>query len=49
MKRLDAVARELIRISVGKVYDKYFEGANVGQISPNPGRSATSAQVILCR
>ena len=30
LKGGDAVARELIRISVGKIYDKYFEGANVG-------------------
>jgi magnesium chelatase subunit I len=26
------VARELIRTAVGKVYDRYFEGANVSQI-----------------
>src|ERR1700733_2815448 len=32
LKGGDAVARELIRVSVGKVYDKYFEGANVAQI-----------------
>ena len=32
MKGGDAVARELIRVAVGKVYDKYFEGANVAQI-----------------
>src|ERR1700691_1619691 len=28
----DAVARELIRVAVGKTYDKYFEGAKVSQI-----------------
>jgi magnesium chelatase subunit I len=32
LKGGDAVARELIRLAVGKVYDKYFEGANVSQI-----------------
>src|SRR6185436_10465570 len=32
LKGGDAVARELIRASVGKLYDKYFEGANVAQI-----------------
>jgi len=32
LKGGDAVARELIRTAVGKVYDKYFEGANVSQI-----------------
>jgi len=32
LKGGDAVARELIRTSVGKIYDKYFEGANVSQI-----------------
>src|SRR5205823_4050765 len=32
LKGGDAVARELIRASVGKMYDKYFEGANVAQI-----------------
>src|SRR5579872_5798646 len=32
LKGGDAVARELIRLSVGKIYDKYFETANVGQI-----------------
>ena len=32
LKGGDAVARELIRVAVGKVYDKYFEGANVSQI-----------------
>jgi magnesium chelatase subunit I len=26
------VARELIRLSVGKTYDRYFEGVNVSQI-----------------
>jgi magnesium chelatase subunit I len=32
LKGGDAVARELIRTAVGKVYDQYFEGANVSQI-----------------
>src|SRR5216683_2873672 len=32
LKGGDAVARELIRASVGKIYDKYFDGANVSQI-----------------
>jgi magnesium chelatase subunit I len=32
LKGGDTVARELIRVAVGKVYDKYFEGANVAQI-----------------
>jgi magnesium chelatase subunit I len=32
LKGGDVVARELIRVAVGKVYDKYFEGANVSQI-----------------
>jgi magnesium chelatase subunit I len=32
LKGGDAVARELIRASVGKTYDKYFDGANVSQI-----------------
>ena len=32
LKGGDAVARELIRVAVGKVYDKYFEGSNVAQI-----------------
>ena len=32
LKGGDAVARELIRTAVGKVYDQYFEGANVAQI-----------------
>ena len=32
LKGCDAVARELIRLAVGKVYDKYFEGSNVSQI-----------------
>lgn len=32
LKGGDAVARELIRTAVGKVYDHYFEGANVAQI-----------------
>jgi magnesium chelatase subunit I len=32
LKGGDTVARELIRTSVGKTYDRYFEGANVSQI-----------------
>jgi magnesium chelatase subunit I len=32
LKGGDTVARELIRTAVGKVYDLYFEGANVAQI-----------------
>ncbi len=32
LKGGDAVARDLIRVAVGKVYDKYFEGANLSQI-----------------
>ncbi len=32
MKGADAVARELIRGAVGRVYSKYFEGANVSGI-----------------
>jgi magnesium chelatase subunit I len=32
LKGGDTVARELVRASVGKVYDRYFEGANVAQI-----------------
>jgi magnesium chelatase subunit I len=32
LKGGDTVARELIRIAVGKVYDSYLEGANVSQI-----------------
>ena len=32
LKGGDAVARELIRTAVGKVYNKYFEGVNVAQI-----------------
>ena len=32
LKGGDAVAREIIRTAVGKVYDHYFEGANVAQI-----------------
>jgi magnesium chelatase subunit I len=32
LKGGDAVARELIRTAVGKVYTHYFEGANVSQI-----------------
>jgi magnesium chelatase subunit I len=32
LKGGDAVARELIRFAVGKIYDKYFENANVTQI-----------------
>jgi len=32
LKGGDNVARELIRVAVGKVYNKYFEGVNVSQI-----------------
>jgi magnesium chelatase subunit I len=32
LKGGDTVARELIRTSVGKIYDQYFEGANMAQI-----------------
>jgi magnesium chelatase subunit I len=32
LKGGDTVARELIRTAVGKIYDRYFEGANVSQI-----------------
>jgi magnesium chelatase subunit I len=32
LKGGDAVARELIRIAIGKVYDRYFEGVNVSNI-----------------
>ena len=32
LKGGDAVAREIIRAAVGKVYDQYFEGVNVSQI-----------------
>ncbi|MBZ5585628.1 MAG: magnesium chelatase [Acidobacteriia bacterium] len=32
LKGGDTVAREIIRTAVGKVYDQYFEGANVSQI-----------------
>ena len=32
LKGGDAVARELIRTAVGKVYNAYFEGVNVSQI-----------------
>jgi magnesium chelatase subunit I len=32
LKGGDAVAHELIRSAVGKVYDQYFDGANVSQI-----------------
>src|SRR5690348_10633238 len=32
LKGGDAVAREIIRTAVGKVYDRYFEGSNVSQI-----------------
>jgi magnesium chelatase subunit I len=32
LKGGDTVARELIRLAVGKIYDQYFEGANVAQI-----------------
>src|SRR5262249_31125238 len=32
LKGGDAVARDLIRVAVGKVYNKYYEGVNVSQI-----------------
>jgi len=32
LKGGDAVAREIVRSAVGKIYDRYFEGANVSQI-----------------
>ena len=32
LKGGDAVAHELIRLAVGKVYDRYFDGANMAQI-----------------
>jgi magnesium chelatase subunit I len=32
LKGGDVVAREIIRVAVGKVYDHYFDGANVAQI-----------------
>ena len=32
LKGGNAVASELVRLAVGKVYDRYFEGANMGQI-----------------
>ncbi|HUI55106.1 MAG TPA: hypothetical protein VLY04_09050 [Bryobacteraceae bacterium] len=32
LKGGDTVARELIRLSVGKIYNRYFDGANMGQI-----------------
>jgi magnesium chelatase subunit I len=32
LKGGDTVARELIRVSVGKMYDKYYEGVNVSNI-----------------
>jgi magnesium chelatase subunit I len=32
LKGGDTVARELIRTAVGKIYDQYFEGANMSQI-----------------
>ena len=32
LKGGDAVAREIIRIAVGKVFDRYFEGVNVNSI-----------------
>ncbi len=32
LKGGDAVARDLIRMAVGKVYNKYYEGVNVSQI-----------------
>jgi magnesium chelatase subunit I len=32
LKGGDAVAREIIRVAVGKIYDQYLEGVNVAQI-----------------
>jgi magnesium chelatase subunit I len=32
LKGGDTVARELIRVAVGKIYDKYFEGVNVANV-----------------
>jgi magnesium chelatase subunit I len=32
LKGGDAVAHELIRLAVGKIYNQYFEGANMSQI-----------------
>jgi magnesium chelatase subunit I len=32
LKGGDTVARELIRTAVGKIYDQYFEGANMAQV-----------------
>jgi magnesium chelatase subunit I len=32
LKGGDAVARELIRLAVGRIYNRYFEGANMGQV-----------------
>src|SRR5512142_358217 len=32
LKGGDAIARELIRLAVGKIYDKHFENVNVSQI-----------------
>jgi magnesium chelatase subunit I len=32
LKGGDTVAKELIRVAVGKIYDRYFDGANVSQI-----------------
>ena len=32
LKGGDAVARELIRLAVGKIYNKYFEGVNIANI-----------------
>jgi magnesium chelatase subunit I len=32
LKGGDAVARELIRLAVGKIYNQYFEGTNMGHV-----------------
>ncbi len=42
LKGGDAVARELIRSAVGKVYNQYFDGENVAQHRAvvRPGRLA---------
>ena len=42
LKGGDAVARELIRMAVGKIYNEYFEGVNFAQVVQvvRPGRLA---------
>ena len=54
LKGGDTVAKELIRSAVGKVYDRYFDGANVSQIvqwfdlggSLKLGETADSATMV---